>query len=244
MLGGLALLPGWWSTAAATGYPPAYPPALSCAVSGFAPAGAGLLLLHGTGFGVGARVLVGLGGSDAGAVRADAAGSFVASWPAGALAADALVAGATVTAADAGCSATGTLAIEIMPASTGNTSPPPGPSGSGPSGSGPSAGAPGPARPGKPSPPATRPSPFGPSASGARPEPAPPARRADPPQAAIPSIPVAGLQPQLFLGLAGAVLLAGVGLTGLAGRLGHRAQHPALPDTLVAAIRPTTPDAA
>ncbi|MEO7261037.1 MAG: hypothetical protein ABI047_07270, partial [Jatrophihabitantaceae bacterium] len=48
----------------------------------------------------GARVVVGVAGRQPGAVRADAAGSFQASWLTGAL-----VAGATVSAADAGCSA-------------------------------------------------------------------------------------------------------------------------------------------
>lgn len=41
---------------------------------------------------------------------------------------------------------------------------------------------------------------------------------------AIPVARLTGLPPQLFLGLAGAVLLAGAALTGLTGRLGHRAE--------------------
>jgi hypothetical protein len=48
-----------------------------------------------------------------------------------------------------------------------------------------------------------------------------------PSEPSITAIPVArltGLPPQLFLGLAGAVLLAGTALTGLTGRLGHRSE--------------------
>jgi hypothetical protein len=191
--GGLVLLSGWWSIAGSAAAE-SYPPALGCAVSGFASAGSGLLQVHGTGFGAGAQVLVGIDGIDGrhtGAVRADAAGSFRAAWPAGAL-----VAGAPVTAADAGCSATGALVIENQQAGSGGS------------------------------------------------EPAPPARRADPPAAAIPSIPLTGLPPQLFLGMAGAVLLAGAALTGLTGRLGHRSERPARPEISVAGTLPTTPGTA
>ncbi len=46
----------------------------------------------------------------------------------------------------------------------------------------------------------------------------------EPSVTAIPVARLTGLPPQLFLGLAGAVLLAGAALTGLAGRLGHRAE--------------------
>lgn len=48
-----------------------------------------------------------------------------------------------------------------------------------------------------------------------------------PSEQSITAVPVArltGLPPQLFLGVAGAVLLAGAALTGLTGRLGHRAE--------------------
>jgi hypothetical protein len=43
-----------------------------------------------------------------------------------------------------------------------------------------------------------------------------------PAAAAIPYVPLTGLAPQLFLGVAGGLLLAGTGLTGLTGRIGRR----------------------
>ncbi|HEX8768780.1 MAG TPA: hypothetical protein VF714_10440, partial [Jatrophihabitans sp.] len=132
-LSGLVLLAGWWSAGSAAAE--SYPPALGCAVSGSTAAGSGLLRVHGTGFDAGARVLVGLRGQHTRAVRADTAGSFSASWPAGAL-----VAGETVTAADAGCSATGALTIENPQGSNGKCGSPPGTAASGPV-----AGRPGPA---------------------------------------------------------------------------------------------------
>lgn len=39
---------------------------------------------------------------------------------------------------------------------------------------------------------------------------------------AVPYVPLTGLAPQLFLGVAGALLLAGTALTGLTGRIGRR----------------------
>ncbi|HEY0167141.1 MAG TPA: hypothetical protein VGB75_08875 [Jatrophihabitans sp.] len=57
--------------------------------------------------------------------------------------------------------------------------------------------------------------------------PPPPAAtlRGNPVLAVIPLIPLTGLPPHLFLGLAGALLLAGVALTGLTGRWGHRSER-------------------
>jgi hypothetical protein len=55
-------------------------------------------------------------------------------------------------------------------------------------------------------------------------EPVPPALPRDPIASAIPAVALTGLPPQMFLGLAGAVLLAGAALTGLVGRLGHRSE--------------------
>ena len=191
-VGVLVLLSAWWCMAGSAGAA-SYPPRPGCAVSGVAVAGAGQVQVRGTGFGAGARVLVRLAGRSSG-VTADAAGSFQASWRIHALAA-----GATVTAADAGCSAAGTLVDE-------------------PTGSG----APG----------------------GTGPRTLPPSQRGDPEATAIPSIPVTGLPPQLFLGLAGALLLAGAGLTGLTGRLGHRGEVRPASDTSVARTLPRTPDPA
>lgn len=65
-------------------------------------------------------------------------------------------------------------------------------------------------------------SPSVPPAHSGDAEPAPPVLPGRPAAAAIPGIPVTGLAPQLFLGMAGALLLAGIALTGLTGRLGHR----------------------
>lgn len=167
-----------------------YPPRPGCAVTGLASAGSGLLQVSGTGFDAGSRVLVSLAGRSAGAVRADTAGSFQATWPV-----EAWTAGTRITAADAGCSATAAL----------------------------KAGQPGPAKP---------------------PEPAPPARRAEPAAAVIPAVALTGVPRRLFLGLAGAVLLAGTALTGLAGRLGHRSERPPTSDASVAGALPKTPGTA
>ena len=188
-LGGMVLLSSWWSMPGSA-EAASYPPRPGCAVSGLASAGSELLQVSGTGFDAGSRVLVSLAGRSAGAVRADAAGSFQASWPV-----QAWAAGARITAADAGCSATAVLR----------------------------AGQPGPAQ---------------------RPEPAPPAGRADPAAAVIPAVPLTGVPRQLFLGLAGAVLLAGTALTGLAGRLGHRSERPPTSATSVAKALPKTPGTA
>jgi hypothetical protein len=188
LLGGLMLLM-FWSNMTSSAAAGSYPPALGCAVSGVASAGSGLLEVRGTGFGAGARVVVGVAGRQTGTASADAAGSFQASWLTGKL-----IAGAAVSATDAGCAATGPLTIGNPPISISNSGKPP-------------------------APPATRPEP-------------PPA--AEPTAAAIPSIRLTGLPPHLFLGLAGAVLLAGTALTGLAGRLGHRAECPVRPDSQAA----------
>jgi len=203
MVGGLILLSSWWSMTGSA-RAASYPPALGCGVSGLASAGSGILQVRGIGFGAGSPVRISVDGRSTGTVRADAAGSFQASWRIGTQAA-----GATVSAADAGCSATGTLAIENPQGSTGNSGlPPPTP--------GPVAGQPGAAKH-----PRTHP-----STPPAKPGPVPPADRADP-ATAIPAVPLTGLSPQLFLGLAGAVTLAGAALTGLIGRLGHRSDRPA-----------------
>jgi len=215
LAGGLMLLSTWWNLAPSA-EAASYPPALGCAVSGVTSAGSGLLQVRGTGFGAGSRVVVGVDGQRTGIVIADAAGSFQAAWLNGAL-----VSGATVTAADAGCSTTGLLTIENEQGQAGQSPPSAG------SGPGSTVGRPGPGKhqPGNP----------GPSS----PEPAPPT---GPPAAAIPSIPavpLTGLPPQLVLGLAATVLLAGAALTGLAGRLGHRSERPARPDHSVVSAPPT-----
>ena len=64
--------------------------------------------------------------------------------------------------------------------------------------------------------------------------------------AAIPAARLTGLPARLFLGLAGAVLLAGAALTGLTGRLGHRSEHrPSTPvSTSPVSTLPVTPDGA
>ncbi|HEX8094471.1 hypothetical protein [Jatrophihabitans sp.] len=201
VLGGLVLLSSWGSMAGSAGAA-SYPPALGCGVSGLASAGSGLVQVRGIGFDAGSRVLVRVDGRNTGAIRADAAGSFQASWR---LATPA--AGAAITASDAGCSATGVLVIENSQGGSGNS------------------GQPGPAKPAKNVPPS---------------EPVPPARRADP-VAAIPSTPLTGLPPQLFLGLAGAVMLAGAALIGLTGRLGHRSDRPASSEISVSSTYPTAP---
>lgn len=209
----LALLPAWWCVAGSA-QAASYPPALSCAVSGFAQTGTDLLQVRGTGFGSDATVLVSLDGRRTGAVRADAAGSFATSWQTGGL-----FPGARVTAAGAGCTAIAALAIENSQGGTGNSALPP--------------------VTGKPRP-AQRPKAH-PPASATRPQPVPPSRIADPAAAAIPSIPLTGLPPQLFLGLAGAVMLAGVALTGLTGRLGHRRELEPPPAASMSTAWPATP---
>lgn len=69
-----------------------------------------------------------------------------------------------------------------------------------------------------------------------RPEPVPPS---EPSITAIPVARLTGLPPQLFLGLAGAVLLAGAALTGLTGRLGHRTEGRSSGATSAAGRLPT-----
>ncbi len=64
--------------------------------------------------------------------------------------------------------------------------------------------------------------PPAPSGSATRPEPVPPQLPGRPVAAAIPTIGLTGLRPQLFLGLVGAILLAGTSLIVITGRLGHR----------------------
>lgn len=227
--GSLVLLAGWWLTAGSA-FAASYPPAMGCAVSGNAPAGAGVLEVRGMGFRAGSAVLVSVAGLRAGRAVADRAGSFEAGWLIAGL-----TSGATVTATDASCTVTSVLSIENHQSGQGNTALPP----ATPGGSS----APGPATPTKPAKPAKpakpRPAPVLPG-PGSRPEPAPPARQSDPVAAAIPSIPLTGLPPQLFLGLAGALLLAGVGLTGLTGRLGHRGERRPAPPSAVSSTLPAT----
>ena len=220
------LLSNWWGMAGSAGAA-SYPPALGCGVSGLAAAGSGVVSVRRVGFAAGAQVLVSVAGRSTGTVRADPAGSFHASWLVGTPAA-----GATVTAADAECAATGELTIENEQANAGDSVLPPGTPGRGSA-----AGQPGPAVPAKH--PGTHP-----SAAPTSPEPPPPARRADPAAAAIPSVPLTGLPPQLFLGLAGAVMLAGAALTGLTGRLGHRGHRPAGSEISIASPQPRNPDLA
>ncbi|MEO7261995.1 MAG: hypothetical protein ABI047_12185 [Jatrophihabitantaceae bacterium] len=204
LLGGLVLLASWWPTSGSA-LAVSYPPAIGCAVSGVAQAGAGVLDVQAMGFRAGSQVLLSVAGRRIGAAVADPAGSFEGSWLVGALAA-----GATLTAADAHCTATGLLSIQNLQSGQGEVGSP---------GGGSAAGQPHPVKPGK-TPPA--PGAPGPDAS---PEPEPPVRQGDPVAAAIPSIPPTGLPPQLFLGVAGALLLAGAALTGLTGRLGHRSER-------------------
>jgi hypothetical protein len=228
--GSLVLLAGWWLTAGSA-LAASYPPAMGCAVSGNAPAGAGVLEVRGMGFRAGSAVLVSVAGSRAGRAVADRAGSFEAGWLIAGL-----TSGATVTATDASCTVTSVLSIENHQSEQGNIALPPVAPGGGT--------APGPATPPKPAKPAKpakpRPAPALPGPA-TRPEPAPPARPSDPVAAAIPSIPLTGLPPQLFLGLAGALLLAGVGLTGLTGRLGHRGKRRPAPTSSVSSTLPATP---
>lgn len=190
-LGGLVLLSSWWSLPGSADAA-SYPPSLGCAVS--ASAGSGVLQVRGTGFDAGSRVLISVDGRGAGAIRADAAGSFQGAWTVGpglirAGLSDVRAPAATVTASDARCSATGRLAVE-KPPKTGRE---------------PSDG------------------------------------RTDPAATAIPAVPVTRMPPQLFLGLAGAVLLAGTALTGLTGRLGHRDESRPAPGSSVTSAQPRTP---
>jgi hypothetical protein len=69
-----------------------------------------------------------------------------------------------------------------------------------------------------------------------RPQPLPPSETS---VIAIPVARLTGLPPQLFLGVAGAVLLAGAALTGLTGRLGHRAEGRSSTATAAAGRLPT-----
>lgn len=214
------LLAGWWLSAASALAAPSYPPAIGCAVSGSAQAG--VVQVRGMGFRAGSAVLVSVAGSRTGRAVTDRAGSFEARWQI----AD-LTSGTRVTATDASCTVTSLLSIENQQpgqgnagrgnAGLGNAGLPPAASGGGPAIPQPTPA--GPAKPAKP-----RPAPAAPGPA-TRPEPAPPARPSDPVPAAIPAIPLTGLPPQLFLGLAGAVLLAGAALTGLTGRLGHRGER-------------------
>jgi len=67
-----------------------------------------------------------------------------------------------------------------------------------------------------------------------------------PPNAAIaaqiPVVPLSHVPSRLFLGLAGAVLLAGAALTGLTGRWGHRAEGRPSPGASVSGSVPVAPD--
>lgn len=224
-LASLTLLTGWWFTAGSA-QALSYPPAIGCAVAASAQAGGTVVQVHGMGFRAGSRVLVSVAGRS-GRVIADPAGSFQLSWSAGAL-----TAGQTVTAANAGCTTTSLLSIENQQPEPGESSLPPTPPGSGSAGGKPIPGRPAPA-------PRSHPAP-GPATS---PEPKPPARQGDPVAAVIPSvpsIPLTGVPPQLVLGLAGAVLLAGAALTGLTGRLGHRSERRTAPTSSVASTLPAS----
>lgn len=246
---GLLLLASWCLTAwlpAGSALAASYPPALGCAVAGSATAGAGavtgavtgVVTVRGMGFRAGSRVQVSVAGRRAGGVIADPAGSFETAWPVGALAS-----GMTVTATGVSCTVTSMLAIENQqPPQGGSLLPPPA------SSSGPPAGQPVPAQPATPIKPAQPITPAQPAKPAkARPAPgpimgpvpAPPARVGDPVATAIPSIPLTGLPPQLFLGVAGALLLAGAALTGLTGRLGHRGERrPAVPNPISSTLPP------
>lgn len=70
----------------------------------------------------------------------------------------------------------------------------------------------------------------------------PPVLPKDPTAVAIPVVPLAHVPSRLFLGLAGAVLLAGAALTGLTGRWGHRAESRPSPGASVSGIVPLAPD--
>lgn len=226
---GLALLAGWWFTPGSA-LARSYPPAIGCAVSGAASVGAGVLEVRGMGFRAGSAVLVSVAGSPAGRAVADRAGSFEATWLIGHL-----TSGATLTAADASCTATSAVSIENQPPQQGDSVLPPVAPGAGSATGKPTP--PSPAKPGK-----ARPAPALPAPT-ARTHPTPPALRGDPVAVAIPSIPVTGLAPQFFLGLAGALLLAGAALTGLTGRLGHRGERrPTAPSTVSSTASSTLPN--
>lgn len=64
----------------------------------------------------------------------------------------------------------------------------------------------------------------------------------DPVAAAIPVVQLAHVPSHLFLGLAGAVLLAGAALTGLIGRWGHRAEGRPSRGASVSGVGPLAPD--
>jgi len=217
-LGCLALLSGWWLPAGIA-QAVSYPPTLGCAVTGTATAGSGGVRVQGMGFRAGSPVRISAGGRGTRAV-ADPAGSFEAWLPA-----RALPAGTAVIATGPGCTARSLLAIENPPSSPGEPGSPSGPAGS----------------PGGPSKPA------GPG-KGSTGHPAPgqpgtqPGQPGDPGAAAIPVIPPAHLPSQLFLGLAGAVLLTGAALTGLTGRWGYRAEPRPSGGASVSSSVPTTPD--
>jgi hypothetical protein len=222
ILTALVALGNWWS-AAVSAEAASYPPALGCAVSGYASFDSGMVTVRGIGFLAGSRVLVSVDGRNTGAVRADDAGSFQVSWLL-----DAPTAGATITASDAGCSTDGALVIENQQQSSGDSSLLPNAPGPGSAARPPSSATP--ARHGR----------AYPSVVPTSAESLPPALGADPELAAIPSVPLTGLPRHLFLGLAGAVLLAGVALTGLTGRLGYRGKRPTGPSMVSAQPRNAT----
>ncbi|HST46806.1 hypothetical protein [Jatrophihabitans sp.] len=78
-----------------------------------------------------------------------------------------------------------------------------------------------------------------PSQPGSRPGPVP---SSEPTAVAIPVVPLTHVPSQLFLGLAGAVLLTGAALTGLTGRWGHRAESRPSAGTSVSGTVPVAPD--
>jgi hypothetical protein len=215
VFGCLALLSAWWLPAGQA-QAASYPPALGCAVTG--TAGSGGAWVQGMGFRAGSPVRISAGGATV-STTADPAGSFQAWLPARTPAT-----GTALTATGPGCTARSFLAFENPPSQPGGSVTPPG-SGKGPTG---------PTGPGKggtghpaPSPPGSRPQPVLPS---------------DPGAVAIPVVAPAHLPSQLFLGLAGAVLLTGAALTGLTGRWGYRAESRPAPGTSVSGTVPVTPD--
>ncbi|MEO6503122.1 MAG: hypothetical protein ABIQ09_14595 [Jatrophihabitantaceae bacterium] len=228
LIGALLVLASWWFTAGSA-LARSYPPALGCAVAGSAPAAAGVIQVRGMGFRAGSRVVVSVAGRPAGGAVADPAGSFEASW----FLPD-LTPSATVTATDASCTVTSVLVIANQPPLQDETSLPPSASGGGSAVRQPIPA--GPAKPGK-----TRPAPTARPGPAPQPEPAPPARASDPVAAVIPSIPLTRLPPQTFLGLAGALLLAGVALTGLTGRWGHRGERRTVASSGTSSVSSTLP---